>query len=539
MERIWLKSYEPGVPHSIEYPEISLYEMFQETVKQYSDLPALSFMGHEITYAGLQSQVEELAAALEGLGVKKGDRVAIHLPNCPQFPIAFYAALSLGAIAVPCNPMYVARELTHQLNDSETETIITLTSFYKMIKELQPKTTLKNIIAVNLEGDSVKIETGDYSFASLMKEYGGKQAQPVEVLPEDRAAFMYTGGATGVSKGAILQHRHLLANALQLKAWAPDLKNGEEIFLSVLPLYHSYGLTLALNLPVLTGNKMVLLPRFELRSVLQTIDREKPTRFPGVPTMYVAINNAPDLHEYDLSSIKVCNSGAAPLPVKVQEVFEKITGGKLTEGYGLSEASPVTHSNPIYGKNVPGSIGLPIPDTEMKIVDIETGDTELPIGESGELCVRGPQVMEGYLNMPEETAQSLRDGWLYTGDIAKVDEEGYTYIVDRKKDMVIAGGYNIFPRDIEEVLYTHPKIKEAAVAGISDPYRGETLKAYVVLKEGETLTEEEVIEFCKENLAAYKVPKLVEFRTELPKTMVGKILRRALREEEEKKTKER
>ncbi len=539
MERIWLKSYEPGVPHSIEYPEISLYEMFQETVKQYSDLPALSFMGHEITYAGLQSQVEKLAAALEGLGVKKGDRVAIHLPNCPQFPIAFYAALSLGAIAVPCNPMYVARELTHQLNDSETETIITLTSFYKMIKELQPKTTLKNIIAVNLEEDSVKIETGDYSFASLMKEYGGKQAQPVEVLPEDRAAFMYTGGATGVSKGAILQHRHLLANALQLKAWAPDLKNGEEIFLSVLPLYHSYGLTLALNLPVLTGNKMVLLPRFELRSVLQTIDREKPTRFPGVPTMYVAINNAPDLHEYDLSSIKVCNSGAAPLPVKVQEVFEKITGGKLTEGYGLSEASPVTHSNPIYGKNVPGSIGLPIPDTEMKIVDIETGDTELPIGESGELCVRGPQVMEGYLNMPEETAQSLRDGWLYTGDIAKVDEEGYTYIVDRKKDMVIAGGYNIFPRDIEEVLYTHPKIKEAAVAGISDPYRGETLKAYVVLKEGETLTEEEVIEFCKENLAAYKVPKLVEFRTELPKTMVGKILRRALREEEEKKTKER
>lgn len=539
MERIWLKSYEPGVPHSIEYPEISLYEMFQETVKQYSDLPALSFMGHEITYAGLQSQVEELAAALEGLGVKKGDRVAIHLPNCPQFPIAFYAALSLGAIAIPCNPMYVARELTHQLNDSETETIITLTSFYKMIKELQPKTTLKNIIAVNLEEDSVKIETDDYSFASLMKEYGGKQAQPVEVLPEDRAAFMYTGGATGVSKGAILQHRHLLANALQLKAWAPDLKNGEEIFLSVLPLYHSYGLTLALNLPVLTGNKMVLLPRFELRSVLQTIDREKPTRFPGVPTMYVAINNAPDLHEYDLSSIKVCNSGAAPLPVKVQEVFEKITGGKLTEGYGLSEASPVTHSNPIYGKNVPGSIGLPIPDTEMKIVDIETGDTELPIGESGELCVRGPQVMEGYLNMPEETAQSLRDGWLYTGDIAKVDEEGYTYIVDRKKDMVIAGGYNIFPRDIEEVLYTHPKIKEAAVAGISDPYRGETLKAYVVLKEGETLTEEEVIEFCKENLAAYKVPKLVEFRTELPKTMVGKILRRALREEEEKKTKER
>ncbi len=280
---------------------------------------------------------------------------------------------------------------------------------------------------------------------------------------------------------------------------------------------------------------MILLPRFVLADVLKTIDKEKPTLFPGVPTMYVAINNAPDLQKHNVRSIRVCNSGAAPLPVEVQQQFEKITGGKLVEGYGLSESSPVTHSNPIYGKNKVGSIGLPIVDTEMKIVDLETGETELPIGEIGELCVRGPQVMEGYLNMPEETAHSLRDGWLYTGDIARVDEEGYTYIVDRKKDMVIAGGYNIYPRDIEEVLYTHPKILEAAVAGISDPYRGETLKAYIVLKEGETLTEEEVIAFCKENLAAYKVPKLVEFRSELPKTMVGKILRRVLREEELKK----
>jgi long-chain acyl-CoA synthetase len=283
---------------------------------------------------------------------------------------------------------------------------------------------------------------------------------------------------------------------------------------------------------------MILLPRFVLADVLKTIDKEKPTLFPGVPTMYVAINNAPDLQKHNVRSIRVCNSGAAPLPVEVQQQFEKITGGKLVEGYGLSESSPVTHSNPIYGKNKVGSIGLPIVDTEMKIVDLETGETELPIGEIGELCVRGPQVMEGYLNMPEETAHSLRDGWLYTGDIARVDEEGYTYIVDRKKDMVIAGGYNIYPRDIEEVLFTHPKILEAAVAGIRDPYRGETLKAYVVLKEGETLTEEEVIEFCKANLAAYKVPKLVEFRKELPKTMVGKILRRVLREEEEKKAAE-
>jgi len=557
MEKIWLKHYEPGVPESVEYPQISLFKMLEDSASRFGALPAVSFMGRVITYNEFLTLTKEFAAALESLGVKKGDRVAIHLPNCTQFPIAFYGVLALGAVAVPCNPMYVARELIYQLNDSQTETIITLTRFYKMIKDLQPQTGLKNIIVTNIkdyfpgmlrflytvakekkEGDRVKVEAGDYNFLDLIKKHKGKKPKPVEVFPEDRAVFMYTGGSTGVSKGAVLQHRNLLANAIQLKAWCTDLKEGKEAFLAVLPYFHSYGMTTALNLPVLTGNKMILLPRFVLADVLKTIDKEKPTLFPGVPTMYVAINNAPDLQKHNVRSIRVCNSGAAPLPVEVQQQFEKITGGKLVEGYGLSESSPVTHSNPIYGKNKVGSIGLPIVDTEMKIVDLETGETELPIGEIGELCVRGPQVMEGYLNMPEETAHSLRDGWLYTGDIARVDEEGYTYIVDRKKDMVIAGGYNIYPRDIEEVLFTHPKILEAAVAGIRDPYRGETLKAYVVLKEGETLTEEEVIEFCKANLAAYKVPKLVEFRKELPKTMVGKILRRVLREEEEKKAAE-
>jgi len=307
------------------------------------------------------------------------------------------------------------------------------------------------------------------------------------------------------------------------------------VALGVLPFFHSYGLTTVLNLGLLSGGKLVLLPRFVLEDVLKTIDKQKPTLFPGVPTIYVAINNAPDLSKYDIKSIRICISGAAPLPVEVQQQFEKNTGGRLVEGYGLSETSPVTHANPVYGKRKPGSIGLPMPDTEFKIVDVEVGDRELPIGEVGELCIKGPQVMEGYLNMPDENAQAIRNGWFFTGDIAKVDEEGYTYIVDRKKDMVIAGGFNIYPRDIEEVLYTHPKIMEAAVAGINDPYRGETLKAYIVLKEGESMTEEEVTEYCKANLAAYKVPKLVEFRDELPKTMIGKILRRMLREEEEKK----
>ena len=554
MSKIWLKSYEPTVPHSIDYPRVSLYEMFKQSTERFPNNPAISFMNRELTYRELLAQIDAFAASLEGLGVKKGDRVAIHLPNCTQFPIAFFGILAIGAIVVPCNPMYVARELSYQLKDSGAETIVTMTRFYNLVKEIQPLTDLKNIIVTNIkdyfpgmlrflytvakekkEGDRVDLAASDHSFMGLMKAYAGKKARPVKVSPEDRAIFMYTGGSTGVSKGAVLQHRNLLANALQVKAWCSDLEEGKEIFLAVLPFFHSYGMTTVMNTPLFSGNKIVMLPRFVLADVLKTIDKEKPTLFPGVPTMYVAINNAPDLAKHDIKSVRVCISGAAPLPVEVQKQFEKNTGGKLVEGYGLSEASPVTHANPIYGKSIIGSIGLPFPDTEVKIVDLETGKEVLPIGEVGEMCVRGPQVMECYHNMPEETSNSLRDGWLYTGDIGRLDEDGYTYIVDRKKDMVIAGGYNIYPRDIEEVLFTHPKIVEAAVAGVMDPYRGETLKAYVVLKEGESLTEAEVIQYCKDNLAAYKVPKLVEFREELPKTMVGNVLRRVLREEVENK----
>ncbi len=554
MEKIWLKNYEPGVPHSIDYPAVSLYELFQQSVQRFGANIATHFMGREFTFNELNELVNSFAAALENLGVKKGDRVAVHLPNSTQFPIAYFATLSLGAIVVPCNPMYVARELRHQLKDSGAETIVTLTRFYKTVKEVQPETNLKNVIVTNIkdffpgllrtlytlakekkEGDRITLQPGDYTMLDLIKAHRGKKAAAVKVEPNDRALFMYTGGSTGVSKGAVLLHRNLVANATQTKAWFTAFSEGKEIILGVLPFFHSFGLTTCLNLALTNGCKLVMLPRFVLNDVLKTIDKQKPTLFPGVPTMYVAINNAPDLHKYDIKSIKVCVSGAAPLPVEVQQTFEKNTGGKLVEGYGLSETSPVTHCNPIFGKRVPGSIGLPFPDVDIKIVDVETGEKELPIGEVGELCIKGPQVMEGYLNMPEENANSMRDGWFYTGDIARVDEEGYTYIVDRKKDMVIAGGYNIYPRDIEEVLYTHPKIMEATVAGIRDPYRGETLKAYIVLKQGESMTEDEVIEFCKSKLAAYKVPKLVEFRAELPKTMVGKVLRRVLREEEEKK----
>ncbi len=555
MEKVWLKHYEEKVPHSIDYPSLSLYQLFQKSAQTYKQQPAVHFMGRELNYGELAAEVESMACALADLGVKKGDRVAIHLPNSTQFPIAFFAALAVGAVVVPCNPLYVAREMEYQLKDSGAETIITMTRFYNMIKEIQPKTNLKNIIVTNIkdyfpgflsflytvakekkEGDRVELAKEDYSFTDLTKKFAGKTPPAVEVLPTDRAVFLYTGGTTGVSKGAVLQHRNLVANCFQVKSWCTDYEDGKEVILGVLPFFHSYGLTTILNLGLLNGAKLVLLPRFVLADALKTIDKQKPTLFPGVPTIYVAINNAPDLNKYDIKSIKVCISGAAPLPVEVQQQFEKNTGGKLVEGYGLSETSPVTHANPVYGERRPGSIGLPMPDTDFKVVDVETGENEMPIGEIGELCLRGPQVMEGYLNMPEENAQSLRNGWFYTGDIAKVDEDGYTYIVDRKKDMVIAGGVNIYPRDIEEVLYTHPKIMEAAVAGINDAYRGETLKAYVVLKEGETMTEEEVKEYCKANLAAYKVPKLYEFRAELPKTMIGKVLRRTLREEEEKKS---
>jgi len=554
MEKVWLEHYEPEVPHSIDYPSQSLYELFQKSAQTYKQQPAVHFMGRELSYGELATQVESMASALTELGVTKGDRVAIHLPNSTQFPIAFFAAHAIGAVVVPCNPLYVAREMEYQLKDSGAETIITLTRFYKMIKEIQPNTNLKNVIASNIkdyfpgflsflytvakekkEGDRVEIEAEDYKFTDLIKKHEGKKPPAVEVLPEDRAVFLYTGGTTGVSKGAVLQHRNLVANMYQVKSWCTDYQDGKEVALGVLPFFHSYGLTTVLNLGLLSGGKLVLLPRFVLEDVLKTIDKQKPTLFPGVPTIYVAINNAPDLSKYDIKSIRICISGAAPLPVEVQQQFEKITGGRLVEGYGLSETSPVTHANPVYGKRKPGSIGLPMPDTEYKIVDVEVGDREIPVGEVGELCIKGPQVMEGYLNMPDENAQTIRNGWFYTGDIAKADEEGYTYIVDRKKDMVIAGGFNIYPRDIEEVLYTHPKIMEAAVAGINDPYRGETIKAYVVLKEGESMTEEEVKDYCKANLAAYKVPKLFEFRDELPKTMIGKVLRRMLREEEEKK----
>jgi long-chain acyl-CoA synthetase len=377
-------------------------------------------------------------------------------------------------------------------------------------------------------------EPGIYRWRDLMK--GATERNEDEPVDTDEVAlFQYTGGTTGVAKGVMLTHRNLVANAYQVRLWIPQAVEGQEKALAVLPFFHVYGMTTAMNLPVLMAAEMILVPRFEVKQILHIIHKERPTIFPGVPTMYQAINMMEGVEKFDLSSVKYCISGAAPLPLQVMKRFTSLTGAKLVEGYGLTEASPVTHANPLEGVLKEGSIGIPFPDTDSKITDLETGE-DLPVGQTGELCVKGPQVMKGYWKMPEETKQVLtEDGWLKTGDIARMDEEGYFYIVDRKKDMIIAGGYNIYPRDIDEVLFAHPKIQDAVTVGVPDPYRGETVKAFVVLKPGETATEEEIIAYCRERLARYKVPKLVEFRESLPKSLVGKVLRKVLREEEIKK----
>ena len=561
-EKPWLRFYEPHVPEHIDYPQTTLPVALEETARRHPEHPALIFKDNRISYREYKETVDRFAAALQRLGVKKGDRVAIHLPNCPQFSIAYSAALEIGGIVVPCNPIYTAREMTHQLNDSGAEFIVTLSSTYPLIKQIRAETGLQHVIVAKIKtyfppltkllftllmekksGHKIDI-SGDadtYWFTDLLAKAPSKP-QPVAIIWDDTAVLMYTGGTTGVSKGAQLTHKNIFVNAYQVIVWVNAVE-GEETTLASIPLFHSYGMTCCLNVGAIVAGTAILIPDpRDLDDILKNIHKHRPTFYPGVPAMYVAIINHPDVHKYDLSSLKACNSGAAPLPVEVQQRFQELTGARLVEGYGLSEASPVTHGNPIFGQDRIGTIGLPYPDTEAKIVDVTTGEKEMPVGEVGELCIRGPQVMKGYWNMPVETANILRPdpegggSWLYTGDMAAMDQDGYFKIVDRKKDMILgAGGYNIYPREVEDVLYEHPKVLEAAVVGVPLEEKGERVKVFVVLKPGETATEEQIVAFCKENLAPYKVPRFVEFRDTLPKTLVGKVLRRALLEEELKK----
>jgi long-chain acyl-CoA synthetase len=553
-EKPWLKFYEPHVPEHIDYPHTTIPESLAEMANKFPDRTAMIYKDNPITYREYNQAVDCFAAALQGLGVKKGDRVAIHLLNTPQFPITYNAILRIGGICVPCNPIYTAREMKHQLNDSHAETIITLTSMYPLIQQIRPETALQHVIVAEIDtyfpeplksqfamlkqtdpkwSVDISGEANTYLFTDLMNR-GPVKPEPVQIDWEDTAVLMYTGGTTGISKGAQLTHKNILVNAVQVKTWINGSE--EDSTLTTIPLYHSYAMTCCMNVGAVTGGSAIIIPDpRDTDDILRNIEKHKPAFYPGVPAMYVAIANHPDVMKYDLTSLRACNSGAAPMPVEVQQKFEKITGARLVEGYGLSEASPVTHTNPAFGDSRIGTIGLPYPDTEAMIVDVDTGEQEVGVDELGELCIRGPQVMKGYWNMPTETANALRDHgdgggpWLHTGDIATMDQDGYFRIVDRKKDMILgSGGYNIYPREVEEVLYEHPKVLEAAVAGVLVSQGNQRVKAFVVLKKGETATEEEMIDFCRQNLAPYKVPKFVEFRDSLPKTQVGKILRREL-----------
>ena len=550
----WLRHYPLEVPATFDYPKHNLARFLVQSAAAFPDHAALFFFGKVVTYRQLLDYAYRFANALRQAGIRKGDRVAVMLPNCPQAVFAYYGTLLAGGIVVMTNPLYTPRELEHQMRDSGARVIVTLDLLFERVMKVVPATDIrlvavtsiqdflpfpKNVLyPLKLKKDGVKrnVTYGD-GVVHLMKWIRQTPATPVEAdvdAERDLALIQYTGGTTGAPKGAMLTHYNLVANTVQSRLWTYRSKTAKERFLAALPFFHVFGMTVLMNLSMYQAGTLILLPRFNVRDVVRTIHKERPTIFPGAPTMYVALIHYPDIQKYNLSSIQYCVSGAAPLPREVQEKFEALTGGKLIEGYGLTEASPVTHANNIWGMRKTGSIGIPFPDTDCRIVNPDTGE-EVPVGEVGELVVRGPQVMKGYWNNPEETAKVLVDGWLYTGDLGKMDEDGFFYILDRRKDLIIAGGYNIYPREVEEVLYEHPDVEEAAVAGVVDPYRGETVKAYLVLKKGASPDPERFREWCRERLAAYKVPKIYEFRESLPKSLVGKVLRRKLIEEEAEK----
>lgn len=555
MEEIWRKRYDEGVRRNIQEPHFGLYDMLKSAVSKFPNHRATLFFGASLTYSQLLEKVDKMAAALASMGVKKGDRVAVMLPNCPQYLISFFATARLGAICVQVSPLFQSDELLFELVDSSSEILIILDLFYPILQKIEKKSPVKKVIFTSVneyfpfvlkllyplklkkEGKRIMVPAKEeyYWFQDLLKT-ASLQLPQVDIDPQnDIALFQYTGGTTGSPKGAQLTHHNVVINAYQTKEWlGPQCKEGEEIILDVLPLYHSYGMTTAMNMSILVGGTLILIPRFDLEQILKAIEKYKPTLFPGVPTLYVAIINHPQIGNYNLSSIKACISGAAPLPMEVKRKFEELTGGLLVEGYGLSEASPVTHCNPIKKRGKKGSIGIPMSNTIAKVVDLETRE-DLQPGEKGELIIAGPQVMKGYWMREEETRASLSDGWLHTGDIAIMDEDGFFFIVDRIKDMIISGGFNIYPRDVEEVLYKHPSILEAVVVGLPDDYLGEMVKAFVVLKPTKEATADEIRSFCIEKMAKYKAPREIEFREELPKSMVGKVLRRELREEEMRK----
>jgi len=553
-ERIWHKSYAPQVPPSLDYEEMTMPEALARTAKNYPDHVALVMMGKKITFKQLDEAVNRFAAALADLGLQKGDKVAMILPNLPQMVIASYAVFRLGGVVVMNNPLYTERELEYQLNDSDSKIAVCFDLLIPRILGLKPKTKIETVISCHIRDylpfplkqlfplvkkqmhRPVKPNENVLDFMDLIGKYPPK-APVREVSWDDLSTLLYTGGTTGVSKGVMLSHKNISANVQQIKAWFFDTVEAQESLIGILPFFHSAGFTALMNHCIYQGFTDILVPRPDAEILLNMTKKYKPTFFGCVPTLYVGILNHPKFRGSDLSFIKGCISGAAPLAVETIREWEGKVGATIIEVYGMTELCPVSHANPWRAKTKPGSVGVPFPDTDCRIVDVETGTKDLPLGQSGEIILKGPQQMMGYYKKPEETAEAVRDGWFHTGDIGYMDDEGYLYIVDRKKDMIIAGGFNIYPREIDEILYEHPKIKEACAVGLPDPYRGETVKAFIALKDGETMTADEVIAYCREKLTGYKVPKTVEFMDELPKSVIGKVLRKKLREMEAERSK--
>jgi long-chain acyl-CoA synthetase len=559
-DRPWFKFYEPGVPRTLEFPSQPIYAFLDHSVRRFPDVLALIQAGpnfdRRITYAQFDDLSDRFAESLVRQGLQPGDRVAVMLPNNPQFVIAAYGIWKAGGVLVQTNPLYKGRDLVFNLKDSGARFAVALSRLYREVHAARPHTDLQAVVVTNLhdffptrfrllygllkakkEGDVMPDGPGIIPYAEMLR--APRLEQRPTVSPDDPAVLQYTGGTTGIPKAAMLTHRNLVSNCLQCRAWLPDLVEGQERLLSVAPFFHVYGMTVCMNLSVVVAatNIMLLMRLFDAKTVAEAVPKYQPTIFPGAPAMYLAINQLRDVEKYDLKSIRACVSGSAALPVEVQRRFEELTGGRLVEGYGMSEASPLTHGNPIHGMRKAGSIGVPVPSTDAKIVDLETGTRDLPSGEVGELVVRGPQVMKGYWNSPEETGRTVRNGWLYTGDIARADEDGFFYIEDRKKDMVNIGGFKVFPREIEEVLYQHPKVKDVAVAGVHHRIRGEILVAHVVPKDGgdARALKRELRAYAAQQLSAYKVPRRFEIVSEIPKTFIGKALRWQIREEEQKK----
>ena len=553
--RIWHRSYDSGVPPDIEFEEIPLPGALERSARAHGDAPAVIFLNCRLTYRQLKEEVDRFATALAGLGVTRDTRVAIQLPNLPQTVIAYYATLSLGAQAVMTNPLYVEREITHQWNDAGCAVAVVADFIFEgRIRGIRHELPVKRYVIasipeylrfpLNLLAPIKLRKTRPPSIAKVEPDEGIRfmktlirttppDPPKVALAMDDLALLQYTGGTTGLSKGAMLTHRNLSYNAQQVAAWFTDATPGREVFLAALPYFHVFGMTVSMNYPVLAAAAMVLMPNpRDISQMAKAIATHRVTLFPGVPAMFNAINNFPGVDTVDLSSVTSCFSGSAPLPTDVLERFERLTGSKIVEGFGLTETSPVTHTNPLKGTRKIGSVGVPVPGTDARVVDLADGVTDVPTGTAGELIISGPQVMKGYWNRPDATSDTIRNGWLYTGDIATVDPDGYFFIVGRKKDMILAGGYNVYPDEVDGVLMGHPAVLEAATIGLPDQKRGETVKSFVVLKTGQAATTEELIEYCRKELSAYKIPRQVEFRAELPKSTVLKILRRELRDQE-------